>query len=342
MSTAQVSVIIPCHNYADYLPASIDSALRQAGVAVEVVVVDDASSDGSADVADSFVDPRVTVVRRSSNGGPVVTFNQGLTYARGDYLVRLDADDLLTPGSLERSVALLEMYPRTSFAYGRPWHFAGEPPNVPAPHRTAWRLWSGRAWLGRRFRTGVNCITSPEVVMRHSAVRAVGGQRVDLEQTHDMEMWMRLATAGDVGYISGPIQALHREHGRSRSATQVDPLIDLRERATAFRALVEGDHAQEWMQGAWLRVRYVLAREALERVIRAYDRGRAGTEPIDEYLVLARELWDPIESHGRWRATQSRVSAGSRAQWNPAFQAGAAHRRAREEFAHLTWVHSGV
>ncbi|WP_250280018.1 glycosyltransferase, partial [Frankia sp. Cppng1_Ct_nod] len=107
---------------------SVGSALDQPGVATDVVIVDDASDDDSASVAVSLAaaDSRVGVLTRRANGGPVAAFNDGLAKAQGEYLVRLDADDLLTPGSLARSLALLEANPWVGMAYGRPLHFDGD------------------------------------------------------------------------------------------------------------------------------------------------------------------------------------------------------------------------
>jgi glycosyltransferase involved in cell wall biosynthesis len=94
-----VTVVVPCYNYARFLPAAVDSALAQDGVQVKVLIVDDASTDGSAEVARSLAgrDGRVRLIARPRNGGPVASFNDGLAAADGEYLIRLDADDLLTP-----------------------------------------------------------------------------------------------------------------------------------------------------------------------------------------------------------------------------------------------------
>ena len=100
------------------------SALTQEGVGVEVIIVDDASIDESVQVASDLAaaDSRVSLLTHHSNR-PVDTFNHGLERVRSDYLVRLDADDLLTPGSLLRSVALAQAYPRVGLVYGHPVHF---------------------------------------------------------------------------------------------------------------------------------------------------------------------------------------------------------------------------
>ena len=98
----QVSVIITCYNYGRFLPDAVNSALSQEHVEPEIIVVDDASTDDSANVAERLArnDPRVAVIRHDRNTGQVEAFNEGLAAASGEFIVRLDADDLLTPGSL--------------------------------------------------------------------------------------------------------------------------------------------------------------------------------------------------------------------------------------------------
>jgi glycosyltransferase involved in cell wall biosynthesis len=126
----RVTVVIPCYNYARYLPDAVGSVTAQEGVNLDVVIVDDASTDNSVEVAESIVtrDPRVRLVRHESNRGHVETSNEALSLATGEYVVKLDADDLLTPGSLARSTALMERCPDMVLCYGFPLRFRGDPP----------------------------------------------------------------------------------------------------------------------------------------------------------------------------------------------------------------------
>ncbi len=169
----RVSVVVPCYNYGHYLPACLESILDQPGVEVEAIVVDDASPDGSGEVAEQLgaADPRVRVIRHPLNKGHITTYNDGLEAARGDYLVLLSADDLLAPRSLARAAALLEANPSVGFVYGRAVQFSGEPPTGDAGSVRSWTIWEGHDWLRMRWRTGRNCIWSPEVMIRAS-VRA--------------------------------------------------------------------------------------------------------------------------------------------------------------------------
>src|SRR5947209_4282299 len=108
-----VTVVIPCYNYGRYLRGAVKSVLDQPGVDVEAIVIDDASTDGSADVVREVAaaDPRVRAILHRSNFGHIATYNEGLEQASGDYVVLLSADDALTPGSLSRATALLETHP---------------------------------------------------------------------------------------------------------------------------------------------------------------------------------------------------------------------------------------
>lgn len=280
---ATVTVVIPCYNYARYLPAAIGSALRQVDVQVDVIVVDDCSTDDSAAVAESIAasDSRVRVLRNRVNSGPVDTFNAGLAQARGEFLVRLDADDLLTPGSLERAVALLQRHPSVGLVYGHPLHFEGD--ELPAPRETVtgWTIWLGADWLRARCEAGDNVITSPEVVMRRSVVDRVGGQR-PLAHTHDMEMWLRIAAHSDIAYVEGADQAWHRDHPASLSLRADDPRVILNEIRDAFDVLCVGlretaggvSPTAEEIDALHDSAIRAVARQALAYARRDVDRGR--------------------------------------------------------------------
>lgn len=311
IADATVTVVVPCHDYARYLSAAVGSALGQRGVRVDVVVVDDASTDDSLAVARALAaaDPRVTVLAHAANRGPVDTFNDGLARASGEFLVRLDADDLLTPGSLARSVAVARAYPSVGLVYGHPVHFAGEPP-APGTARTRVRRWTvrpGRRWLADRCADGYNVITSPEVLMRGSVVAAVGGQR-PLAHAHDMEMWLRLAAHADVAHVGGVDQAWHREHAASLSARRVDDATDFRERVAAF-AEVGDVAAADLPERGELRAaaHRALVRQALRACRYEVDRGRR--DPARVRRLMAEALRVAPELEQQWARLDAELDA---------------------------------
>jgi len=107
----RVSVLLPAYNAAGTLAAALQSALDQSLAEIEVIVVDDASSDATPEVAETFAaqDNRVRVLHASRNGGAAAARNLALAAARGDWLALLDADDRFAPGRLARMVALGEV-----------------------------------------------------------------------------------------------------------------------------------------------------------------------------------------------------------------------------------------
>ncbi|MBS0662244.1 MAG: glycosyltransferase family 2 protein [Verrucomicrobia bacterium] len=108
MASPLVSILIPCHNAAPWLRATLESALAQDWDHCEVIVVDDGSTDGSAALALEFVPRGVRVVAQPNQGASAAR-NRALREARGDYFQFLDADDLLSPGKIRAQLALLAM-----------------------------------------------------------------------------------------------------------------------------------------------------------------------------------------------------------------------------------------
>ena len=301
-----VSVVVTNYNYARFLPQSVCSALAQGEADTEVIIVDDVSTDDSLKVMRDLAagDARVRLIESPINSGPVAAFNRGLAAATGAYVIRLDADDLLTPGSVARSTALAEQHPNVGFVYGHPVAFTDRPPVNHRDMARTWDVWTGTDWLELRCRLATNCITSPEVLMRRSTLDAVGGMR-ELAHTHDMELWMRLARAADVGWIGGCDQAWHRDHSASLSSREVGVMVDLHERADAFRVLFsDGQGEPAGDARLWLLARRSLANEALSRATSAIAKGRGGTQEIEDYRAFADtlkvDLDDlPVASHFR-------------------------------------------
>ncbi len=342
---ATVTAVVPNYNYARYLPDAVNSVLSQRGVTVDVVIVDDASTDNSVEVARKLAadDKRISVLVHNTNTGPVTTFNDGLAEARGEFLVRLDADDLLTPGSLERSVAVAQHFPSVGLVYGHPLHFSGARRQPARVKPTTWTIWPGRKWLADRCLDGFNVITSPEVLMRRSVVDLVGGQR-PLAHTHDMEMWLRISAFSDVAYIQGVDQAWHRDHAESLSARDVDCLRDLTERWDAFRTLFSGK-AGELAEADELRrcSMRAIAAHALEEAVYAYSKGTADRRQVERYKELARSAVEDVETLPGWLALQRWTAISPRQVVNnPMFFLQRAHRRIRSAMAWRRWHQGGV
>lgn len=274
-----VSVVIPCHNYAQYLDEAIASALAQEGVAVDVTVVDDGSNDGSGAIADRWAhgDERVRVIHHPRNRGHIATFNDALDAATAPYVVKLDADDVLTPGSLARSARVLERHPRVQFVYGDVVHARGDVPEVLPRPRPSVQVFSGSVWLQRVARHRVrNPISQPEVMIRRAALAESGGHRAEVPGSSDLHLWFRLASRGDVAWIRGAVQGVYRVHDTSMRATIHSGLLaDVRARRDALELfLAEADGGASGFAGFARTARRRLARDAVTNAFLDLEAGR--------------------------------------------------------------------
>ncbi len=233
---ARVSVLIPCYNYGHYLAEAVESALTQVDVIVDVLIIDDASTDDSANVALELANrlEHVRVQLHAYNMGHIATYNEGLKQLKGDYVVLLSADDLLAPGSLRRAAAAFEAYPTVGMVYG----FASPFLDI-VPRRLEimqrWTIWSGSDWLALFCRRGKNPVVTPSVIMRRDAMAAMGGYDARLRHAADMLLWLQVSRSWDIAYIEGVDQAFYRVHGRNMHATEFAGWItDLRARLETF------------------------------------------------------------------------------------------------------------
>ena len=107
----RVSVILPAYNAEAYLKEAIDSILNQTFPDFQLIVINDCSTDGTEEIIRQYADPRLVPVKNEKNLGIAATLNRGLSLAQGDYIARMDADDISLPHRLERQVAYLDAHP---------------------------------------------------------------------------------------------------------------------------------------------------------------------------------------------------------------------------------------
>lgn len=332
-TTPSVSVVVPCYRYGRYLPAAVASALDQPGVDVEVVVVDDASPDDSADVARALAaaDPRVRVLVHERNLGHIRTYNDGLALARGDYVSLLSADDLLAPGALTRAAALLEAHPRVGLVYGYARSFTGEAPPTDARVRS-WSVYPGEQWLGLAARRGRCFLSSPEAVVRREVLDG-GGYDPRLPHSADFALWLRVASAWDVARVNGPIQACYRVHDANMHlTTYAGWLTDLVERHRTFELFLAETAAVRPSAPRLRRVAHrALSREAGHRALSARWEGRAAE--AEAYRSFAASVRGAAARDPEWRL-EALLGASTRP-----LPGRRAVRAAAHAAHHLRWRH---
>lgn len=305
----RVSVLVPNYNYAHFLPEAINSALDQPDVDVDVLVVDNASTDDSVAVVEKIAaaDSRVRLIRHEVNKGTIFSFNEGVQNTDGHYFVLLCSDDLLTSGSLARSVALMEANPSVGFTYGYVKSFTDGLPVAESAVK-GWSVWPGHRWFVERYRDARNVVVTPEVVMRRSVINALYFD-TRFRDRSDLLLWLRAALISDVGRVHGPVQAFHRVHDASLSSTEYAGLMhDLGSRLGVFSLVLDEDAKDLAVAPECRRmVHRALARESLLLARRCLDRGESlYGATAEEYEKFAVDTWPEIRRSLAWQSYRLR------------------------------------
>jgi len=184
--TPRVSVVLPVHNGEAFLEDAVQSVLGQTLRELELVVVDDGSTDGSPAIlaAAAERDGRVRVVRRE-RGGVRNALNHGCAVAAGAYVARLDADDVALPDRLERQASFLDENPGVGVVGG-----AYAVVDAAGARRSVVRPPTGDPELRARLYR-YNVLAHPTVMFRREAFEQAGGYR--LQEVEDYDLWLRIS-----------------------------------------------------------------------------------------------------------------------------------------------------
>jgi glycosyltransferase involved in cell wall biosynthesis len=225
--TPRASVVIPTYNAERYIAAAVRSALDPSLTDVEVLMVDDGSTDRSVAEARAIDDPRVTVIPIPASGGPSRPRNIGIGRARAPYVSLLDSDDLLKPGKLAASVAALDRCPSAGFAFGDFEKIDADGNAFETSVAYAYPVFRGlksepaggdwrlipQAALARGL-LYENFIGTSGVVIRKDLAVALGGFDETLANSNDRDLWFRLAHRCDAVY-SPSVGHSYRVHSTS-------------------------------------------------------------------------------------------------------------------------------
>ncbi len=324
-TAAIVDVIVPCYNYGRFLRAAVESALPADGPSVRVLVIDDASSDETPEVASALAAeyPSVTWRRHAVNAGHHHTYNEGLAWACSPYLVLLSADDMLAPGALGRAATFLDAHPDVGLVFGRTRAFSGQPPTVSPPSAVPAKVIPGLEFVRAASVHGFNPIDNPASVMvRTDLQHRLGGYRDELPHAGDMEMWLRFALHAPVGFLDVE-QGLYRRHDDNMSLGYRS-LGDYTQRLLVWTTICDR-YPDRLPDGPALidRVRRAIGAEIFARSCEAFERGTG--EDLSGCLRMAASL-DPAMRRRRawWKLRVKRLlgrslsAAVSRAQfWKP-------------------------
>jgi glycosyltransferase involved in cell wall biosynthesis len=211
MKTPRVTVAIPAYNAAPFIERCVRSALASTERKIEVIVLDDASTDDTVAITEACADPRLRVVRHARNVGRAENVKRALEAGTAPAVALLPADCALTPESIARRLAVLDATPALTFAFG-----GAE--LCDAGDRTIGRRAFGEAaTVTDRLAVPGPFLPSNRVflstcLVRRKAYEQVGGIRIDVAPTHrDWDLMLRLALAGPVAYVPETV-AVERVH----------------------------------------------------------------------------------------------------------------------------------
>lgn len=208
-SSPRVSVVIPCYNYAHFLSDAVGSVLRQVYRDFEIIIVNDGSTDETRVTADRIIkdnpDTRIILINQT-NQGLSMSRNNGIAAAKGEFILPLDADDIIMPTLLEEAVKALNDEPEAAFAYPDIIIF-GDITDDEVRYAVDYDL-------SRLLR--VNFIPGAGSLFRKSVWAEVGGYKKEMNKGYeDWEFWIALGEAGHYGRFLNKRLYNYRKHGPS-------------------------------------------------------------------------------------------------------------------------------
>ncbi|MGF1634972.1 MAG: glycosyltransferase family 2 protein [Phycisphaerae bacterium] len=277
---ALLSVVIPNFNHGRFLRRRVESVLQQTFKDLEVVLLDDASTDDSLEVIKDFADdPRVRVVVNPANSGQ--TFRQwrrGAALTKGKYLWIAESDDWAEPTLAERLVGLLEANPGCGVACCESWYDFGDATlwrqtnESHLPESGRWHqdfIADGRQECREHLVTRNTMPNASAVVMRRSVYDAVGGPACSMRLCADWLLWVKMLEISDLAHVAAPLNAFRCDTATVRKRHIGSPLIQ----AEVFRII------------SYIQDRFGVERGLLERVMQARRAKFAAAMPAGGYSL---------------------------------------------------------
>lgn len=277
----KISVCIPVRNGGAFLPLAVDSVLRQAFADFELIIVDNCSTDGTAEWLASKAAQvgRIRFYRNAADVGMTRNFNVSLSYATGEYVQSLCADDLLSPGSLQRMADALDADPSATLVVGARRLIDDTGATIAVQRYAAKNInISGEEAINRCL-FGRNYIGEPSAVMfRRSA--AARGYDESFPHLMDLEMWLHLLEQGRLISLADEVCSIRRHaaqmtHENTRSGALLDDNVRLLDRY-GRKPYIRPSRAKALIRNARIAYRVWLCREGIstqkrDAVLRQYS-----------------------------------------------------------------------
>ncbi len=232
--TPQLTVLMPVKNGSGFLRPAIQSVLKQTFVDFELLVIDDASTDDSVAIIRSFADPRIRLIHNKINLGVACSLNKGIELARGDFIARMDADDICLPDRFQKQMGRFSGSPEAAVV--ATWvtliDSAGEDVGIWDCDRSASTCDEIYRHLPR-----LNCLAHPSVMMRKEVIDRYSYRDTRIH-SEDYDLWLRLAADNvRIEKVEEPLLKYRVHSGSVTSLSNVDSygLKDIRAKASYLR-----------------------------------------------------------------------------------------------------------
>ncbi len=249
MSKPKVSVVLAVYNHEKYVGKTIESVIGQTYQDWEFIIIDDCSSDGSADVVRKYQDERIRFYPAKRNRGAVCTFNELLKKAQGEYIAFIGSDDIWHSGKLQEQVDFLEQNEKTAVCFtwaefideeDRPYSSFQKECDCDIHIFMHENRTQGQCL--RYFFDNDNYFCHPSAVIRSDVVREIGGFDPRFRQLHDYDYWMRVLQKYPVHIIQKTLVQYRRSSSEnaSISASNLQNVIRvLNEHQTIIVAMIK-------------------------------------------------------------------------------------------------------
>jgi len=215
IQTPQVSVIIPTYNRARFLDEAIQSVLNQRFQDFELIVVDDGSSDDTPELVAQISDSRIRYVRHEENRGISAALNTGIQASRGEYIARLDSDDIWLSKMLATQIQALNTHPKAGLAYAKTGAMDQDGTRIPG-------MWGQPEFFpGETFKSLLygDFTSNVTIVVRRECLDQVGLYDEAFQVNEDWELWLRVARLYRFAFVDD-VLAIRRWH--ENNVTQIN------------------------------------------------------------------------------------------------------------------------
>ena len=299
----EVSLIIPTYNRAQYITQAIDSVLRQNINSLEILVVDDGSTDNTKDVLENYSD-KIRYIRKR-NGGVAAARNHGIRLARGKYIAFLDSDDLFRPGKLEKQLQYMNKHPETVLVYC--WHKYFRP-NISFFCAFQYRA-SGKVYPKILHLCSVAPLKTPTIFVRRDVLVKCNGFDESMALAEDTDLWCRVSEHGPFGCIPEVLLDVRLHDNNLSDTTETSTAISV------WLRIIEKAFQSDQNLGRFFKrkAKAIIFYHAWEKSLRDH------TPNSWKYLLYSLFLWPFLFIHLVGKVSKSIISNIKIIQWTRLF-----------------------